>query len=234
MSEPEFLRATRPDRRCVRWGHPLSFIVHALPDAIERAVRDVDLHDGARVLDFGCAEQPYRELFGGGVTYLGADLKGNPRADVELRPGRPLEVDSNSVALVLSTQVLEHVEDPSAYLDECVRVLEPGGRLVLSTHGLMPLHRDPIDYWRWTSDGLRHLVESAGFTVDRLEGVMGMAATGIQLVQDATILRIPRRLRRPYASVLQRIAGMADRRTDEGRRAENAMVFVVLATRVAA
>jgi len=103
---------------------------------------------------------------------------------------------------------------------------------VLSTHGMMALHRDPIDYWRWTSDGLRHSLERTGFRIDTFRGVMGMGATGIQFFQDATILALPRRTRRVYAAVLQSFAGFVDRRTSADHKATDAMVFLIGATRI--
>ena len=69
---------------------------------------------------------------------------------------------------VLSTQVLEHVLSPTAYLAEAYRVLRPGGHLLLSTHGLFEDHFCPYDYWRWTVYGLRKLVEETGFKIDRI------------------------------------------------------------------
>lgn len=228
---PQFLRTQRPERRNVRWGHPLGYIIAMLPQAIEDALARVELRPGNRILDYGCAEQPYRDCFAPELHYIGADLPGNPLASLEIRPGQPLDLETGSVDLVLSSQVLEHVTDPAAYLRECRRVLRPGGRLVLSTHGIMPLHRDPVDYWRWTCDGLRHAIAAAGFDVDELRGVMGLGATGVQLFQDATILRLPRRLWRPYAWVMQGLARWVDRLIDRDSRDLNALVFVVLATR---
>lgn len=229
MDGQEFLRAHRPERRNVRWGHPLAHIVRILPKAVEDAVRA--LPPTGTVLDFGCAEQPYRALFEPAWTYLGADLPGNPLADLTLQPGEPLDLEDASVDAVLSSQVLEHVVDPAGYLAECHRVLRPGGSLVLSTHGMMALHRDPIDFWRWTSDGLRHAIGDAGLEIQRFSGVMGLGATGIQFFQDDTILSLPRRTRRLYAVAMQSFAGFVDRRIPASRKAENAMVFVVTATR---
>jgi SAM-dependent methyltransferase len=73
---------------------------------------------------------------------------------------------------VLSTQVLEHVTEPDAYLREAYRILRPGGRLVLSTHGVWEDHGSQ-DLWRWTADGLALFACRAGFIdvgVRRLTG----------------------------------------------------------------
>ena len=90
-------------------------------------------------------------------------------------------------------------------------MLRPGGRMLLSTHGMFIYHPDPVDYWRWTCAGLRHVVEEAGFRVVRFEGVIGLLATGLQFVQDATYYHLPRPLRPVYAFVMQSLVALADR-----------------------
>jgi len=121
-----------------------------------------------RILDYGCGGSPYRRLFGT-CTYHRADLAGNLPVDFEysLDSRLPAELTAD-YDCVLSTQVLEHVLSPTAYLSEAYRVLKPGGHLLLSTHGLFEDHFLPFDYWRWTAHGLRRLVEETGFNVDRV------------------------------------------------------------------
>ena len=133
--------------------------------------------------------------------------------------------------VVLSTQVLEHVEDPRTYLEECFRVLRPGGQLLLSTHGFMVYHPDPVDYWRWTGAGLRRAVEQAGFRIERFEGIMGLAATGLQFVQDALWWKLPRPLRAPFGVVMQGLVALADRLDNAEARRANALVFALVAVR---
>ncbi len=74
---------------------------------------------------------------------------------------------------MLSTQVLEHVTDPRLYLAECHRVLRPGGPLLLSTHGIMVYHPDPVDYWRWTGAGLQRAVTAGRVRGRALRGDHG-------------------------------------------------------------
>ena len=217
-----WLRSARP------WNR-LAYVIRALPAAIAKAAEHLDLRPGTRVLDFGCGEMPYRELFGPGVHYVGADLPGNPAAEVEVSGDGRLSVPDESFDVVVSTQVLEHVRSPSTYMQECFRVLRPGGRLLLSTHGMMILHPDPVDLWRWTSDGLRYQVELAGMRVVAFAGVMGLAATGLQLFQDATHGRLPAFLRAPYALVMQALIALFDRRDSVRGRALNALVYTIVA-----
>ena len=117
------------------------------------------------VLDYGCGGSPYRPLFGS-CTYHRADLSGGNNLDFEYGPDARLPSVISGYDCVLSTQVLEHVEDPETYLGECYRVLRPGGCLLLTTHGLYEDHACPYDYWRWTVYGLKRVVENSGLKVE--------------------------------------------------------------------
>jgi SAM-dependent methyltransferase len=174
---------------------------------------------------------PYRSFFGPGVEYVGADLEGNEGAAITLSPDGSVPVANESFDAVLSTQVLEHVQDPRLYLSECFRVLRPGGRLLLSTHGIFPYHPDPVDLWRWTCEGLRQEVENAGLEVLRLEGIIGLAATGLQLIQDAISYRIPGRWIPWLALVMQPLVALLDRFENPATLRYHAQVFALVATR---
>jgi len=229
-TEP-FLRIEREPLRSIERSAPLRHVTRSLHAGIRELLSALPLEPGARVLDLGCADQPYRGWLPSGVTYVGADIAGNHLADAVIDDGGRVALGDASFDAVLSTQVLEHVTSPERYLAEALRLLQPGGSLALTTHGLMRLHRDPIDLWRWTSDGLRHQVQTAGFDVVRQWGIVGAAATGIQLFQDSTVRRLPQRLRTPYTAVLQSIASWVDERQSQADKDQDAMVFAVLATR---
>jgi SAM-dependent methyltransferase len=215
-------------RKAPRWSR-LAYVVRALPKAIAALAPQLLVPSGGRVLDYGCADRPYRHLLPSDAEYVPADLPGNADALVEVQPDGTVPVAGDSFDAVLSTQVLEHVQDPETYLSECFRVLRPGGRMLLSTHGIMVWHPDPVDHWRWTCGGLRHAVEQAGFEVVRFEGVVGLAATGIQLFQDSAIYSLPRFLRKPFAFVMQALMGVADRFQSAESRRYNALVFALIA-----
>ena len=225
---PRFHGARPNDlRRATPW-HRLSYIVEELPRVIGRLIPALRTAPGTTVLDFGCADMPYRSRFDADVVYIGADLPGNPDATLDIAPDGTVPIDDVSIDAVISTQVLEHVGDPATYLAECERVLRPGGRVLLTTHGLMVYHPDPVDYWRWTCAGLRRQIEAAGFTIVHFEGIMGLTATGLQLVQDAWYWRIGP-LRHLFALVVQSLIRLAERCEPAGSRDLNALVFAVVA-----
>ena len=145
--------------------------------------------------DYGCGNKPYQPLFDPFVEqYIGLDLALNTKADVTINPEGKIDLPDESVGFVLSTQVLEHVENPSEYLKEAHRILQKDGKLILSTHGYWMFHPDPTDYWRWTSTGLQKSVKEAGFEVVYFEGILGRSAMGLQLFQDGILFKI----RSPY------------------------------------
>jgi SAM-dependent methyltransferase len=75
---------------------------------------------------------------------------------------------SESFDIVLSTQVLEHVQQPGTYLSEAYRLLKPGGVFICTTHGTYEEHGCPHDFHRWTADGLREEIAGKGFVVDKV------------------------------------------------------------------
>ncbi|MGA2245458.1 MAG: class I SAM-dependent methyltransferase [Verrucomicrobiota bacterium] len=117
-----------------------------------------------QLLDYGCGGSPYRSLFKAN-RFLRADYVDCGDVDCLIAEDGTLPLPEACCDGVLSTQVLEHVFSPQAYLAEAFRVLRPGGKLMLSTHGIWEDHGCPYDFWRWTTDGLTREVERAGFSV---------------------------------------------------------------------
>lgn len=53
--------------------------------------------------------------------------------DARLGNAENLPLASNSIDLIVSFETIEHIADQEAFLKECVRVLVPGGKLIIST-----------------------------------------------------------------------------------------------------
>jgi len=67
--------------------------------------------------------------------------------------------------LVIAEQVFEHVLRPDLAAGNVYRMLRPGGSFVISTPFLLKVHGHPSDLYRWTEQGMRQLLETAGFSV---------------------------------------------------------------------
>ena len=66
---------------------------------------------------------------------------------------------------MLSTQTLEHVPNPERIVAEWARVLRPGGNLLLTLPFMWPEHEMPYDFQRYTTNGLRAILEKSGFEI---------------------------------------------------------------------
>jgi ubiquinone/menaquinone biosynthesis C-methylase UbiE len=84
------------------------------------------------------------DIFDSGTTTVIASAQALPFAD-------------GAADLVILQGVLEHVSDAQATLEECRRVLKPGGLFYTEMPFLQPYHESPIDMRRATRPGLAHL-----------------------------------------------------------------------------
>ncbi|MDN6856387.1 class I SAM-dependent methyltransferase [Pseudomonas sp. CAN2814] len=162
------------------WRHD-AFVLRRLQTTVQAVVTTLNacgkLNKSARVVDFGCGDAPYKSLFDSSCReYLRCDLEGNDLADLHFKEGEQLPLEHHSADCVVSFQVLEHVWEVQQYLAECKRVLQPDGRLLLSTHGVWLYHPHPGDYRRWTGDGLCRELELAGFEVLEVRPIVGPLA----------------------------------------------------------
>jgi len=119
------------------------------------------------LFDYGSGGGPYRSLFQGIPQYVRADVTPGPNVDRQLPPSGLTDEPADVYDAILSTQVLEHVPDPGAYLRESWRILRPGGRLLLTTHGMFEEHGCPYDFHRWTAVGLENAIRAAGFELEQ-------------------------------------------------------------------
>ncbi len=88
-----------------------------------------------------------------------------------------LPLDDASVDVVVNFQVIEHLWDQGQFLRECLRVLRPGGQLLISTPNRITFSpgRDtplnPFHTRELNAAELAELLEQAGFRVDVMAGV---------------------------------------------------------------
>lgn len=158
-----------------------NYPVHRLLDqAARRHVADFT----GRVLDAGCGTSPYREHLPSHVDYVGVDRSRQPQvralADTSALPFADASFDG-----VICTEMLSQSTRPWQLMGELARVLRPGGRLYLTAPFDWHFFDEPYDYFRFTTHGVRALLEDAGFDVELTEPVGGMfSAFAGKLLED--------------------------------------------------
>jgi 2-polyprenyl-3-methyl-5-hydroxy-6-metoxy-1,4-benzoquinol methylase len=98
---------------------------------------------GKRVLDIACGEGYGAVALqkAGAAHVIGVDVSesacmhARKRYGLDARTGTAEEIPlpDNFVDVIVSFETIEHVANPNRFLDECFRVLAPGGRLIIST-----------------------------------------------------------------------------------------------------
>lgn len=119
------------------------------------------------LLDVGCGSRPYDSYFTH-MHKVSCDFDSKRGlVDVEC-PATALPFADGSFSSIFCTEVLEHVPQPQKAWCEFYRVLQPGGRTLVSVPMWWPAHELPFDFYRYPEHGLRYLAESAGFRVLQL------------------------------------------------------------------
>jgi 2-polyprenyl-3-methyl-5-hydroxy-6-metoxy-1,4-benzoquinol methylase len=159
---------------------------------------------GAKLLDIGCASGYFLGCCdqGGMETYgieLSDDLLRQAKQGTKARlfkhdinSGLGL-FESGSFDCVTAFDVIEHLDSPQLFLNECRRILKTGGKLVITTPNLAAIARSFLkDKWYGFSDNthkyfftpktLSILFIEAGFIVKRLEAPFHPLPKLIQLV----------------------------------------------------
>jgi len=140
--------------------------------------------NGALVLDAGSGDAPYKNLFQH-AQYESADFE---KVNKTYAPStyvcdlKSIPVKDCRFDFIIFNQVMEHLPDPQLVLAELYRVLKAGGKMIYTGPLFYEEHEQPYDFYRYTQFGLRHLFNSTGFLIERLDWLEGYFGTvGYQL-----------------------------------------------------
>lgn len=116
----------------------------------------ISIPSGSRVLDVGAGTCPYRPLFAhceyrsqDFKKYQGEKLGGtNEYGQIDYESDiSDIPVPDRSFDVILCTEVLEHISFPFEAVREMVRILKPGGRLLLTAPLGSGLHQLPYHFY---------------------------------------------------------------------------------------
>ena len=182
------------------------------------------------VLDVGGRVQPYRELMANRIRrYIGVDVQFTPLVDAVAR-AEQLPLGDATFDLVICTQVLQYIAEPSLVFAEIRRVLKPGGALLLSvpSAGLI----DGVEErWRFLPAGLRYLLADFAMVEVVAEGSSALGFFRTLNICLDLFARFPaaRFIYRHSLAPLVNLSGALAEKISGGRNQQFAVNYSVLA-----
>ncbi len=131
---------THSDFESIKQGSPSSFWSYGLQRRLDLAQKYVNFKD-KKILDAGCGIGMFMEQF----SKLTSDVYGfeyDPRKveiarkkfkHVEVAGAEDIPFEDNTFDIIWFHEVLEHVNDDKKSIQELIRVLKPGGKMILFT-----------------------------------------------------------------------------------------------------
>ena len=178
MSRKE--NASRVNDWHIKSKHPHYIHYYFLIRDIKEAIKNYVKGD---FLDLGCGNKPYESLYNAVTSsQIGCDIAQSDKKRVDIIcPVTDLKFNDAMFDSVLCTQVLEHVFEHDKMMQEILRVLKPGGNLILTVPFAWELHEEPYDFFRYTKHALKELFKQNGFQIDYIKPNGGMWAAIYQL-----------------------------------------------------
>jgi SAM-dependent methyltransferase len=138
-----------------------------------KAIKSNAIYLKGRLLDFGCGNKPYKCLFNVN-EYIGLDIEESGHSHINENidvyyDGKTIPFDDSSFDSIFSSEVFEHIFDLDPILAELYRVLKPGGNILITLPFVWEEHEVPFDFARYTSFGIKDLLEKQGFKIIKQE-----------------------------------------------------------------
>lgn len=144
-----------------------------------------------RVLDIGGRERGKFEKPKNKVKkWIFVDVEKKHDPDIVLDVANMHQIKTRSIDVVNAIELFEHVENIEEGLKECYRVLKKNGMMLLSAPFLFPIHADPYDFQRWTSEKWKRTLKKLNFKVEKLIS-MGSFFTVMMDMKKTLISQLP-------------------------------------------
>ncbi len=142
---------------------------YTIRKGIYKGVKENASNLTGKLLDFGCGSKPYKDLFDV-EEYIGLDIEesghNHENEDIDMfYDGKVIPFSDNYFDSVFSSEVFEHVFELENSLKEINRICKPNGYLLLTVPFVMCEHEIPYDYARYTSFGIKHLLQKNEFQI---------------------------------------------------------------------
>ncbi len=149
--------------------NPFFFVRRGLVSGIKRYSKQLN----GKLLDYGCGSKPYKDFFKVD-KYIGVDVisRGHPHDTEEIDvyyDGKSLPFIDEAFDSVFCSEVFEHIFELEEALVELKRVMRINGTALFTVPFVWDEHEAPFDFGRYSSFGIKYLLEKNGFEIIHLE-----------------------------------------------------------------
>jgi len=121
-----------------------------------------------KTLDVGCGTKPYEKYFSSS-DYIGLEIDTTLHREITkadyFYDGKKFPFNNCEFDSVVTNQVFEHVFNPDDFLFEVNRILKKDGKLLMTVPFVWDEHEQPYDFARYSSFGLKSVLEKNGFEI---------------------------------------------------------------------
>lgn len=116
------------------------------------------------IIDFGSGENSsYLKYFNNNAKIIKTDLNIDKKPDLIVNLNRRIEKKDNSFDNVILFNTIYILDNPDFSLREINRILKPRGKFFLTIPLIFNEAPEPVDYWRFTSQGIKKILKESGF-----------------------------------------------------------------------
>ena len=150
-------------------------------------IKSLSNYINGKVLDVGCGSKPYQKLFSYteyvGLEYDTPNNRLSKNADF-FYDGKTFPFADGEFDSLVCNEVLEHVFNPDEFTAEIHRVLKHNGVILMTVPFVWDEHEQPYDYARYSSFGLKHILEKNGFEIVEFKKSVDDVRIIFQLIND--------------------------------------------------
>lgn len=150
-----------------------------------KKIKILSKHINGTVLDLGCGEKPYQNLFNS-EKYIGLEINGANvnKEDINLYyyDGKKIPFEDSTFDSVVSFETFEHIFDIENTILEIKRVLKDKGKLLISIPFGWNEHMQPQDFARYTSFAIKYLLTCKKFKIIEIHKTNSTITASFQII----------------------------------------------------
>jgi ubiquinone/menaquinone biosynthesis C-methylase UbiE len=128
---------------------------------------------GRKILEVGASDdtgsvRPLMESYEPS-KYIGADITKGPGVDVVCNAEKLMDFfPENSFDVLISTEMIEHVRNWKAVINNFKKIVVPEGTILITTRSFgFPYHAYPYDFWRYEVEDIKNIFSDC--VIEKLE-----------------------------------------------------------------